>query len=112
MFPHAVAWVEGWFLPTFRRKAGGSNSRWCAQWWAHTEALVRLEALGCSWEVLRLDPGTGMSVWLRDHLDQQLAQLMNADGPFAQCAPDRHEPLPPLASQPAPEAVLAELNRP
>jgi hypothetical protein len=99
VFPDAVTWVENWFLPTFRRKAGGTDSRWCAQWWAHAEALTRFEALWRSWEVLRLDPGTGLATWLRDYLDPQLAHLMSADGTFAQCAPDRHEPLPQLSSR-------------
>jgi hypothetical protein len=101
-FANAVAWVEGWFLPTIQRQAGGGESRWCARWWAHAEAMTRFEALWRSWEVLRLDAGTGLSLWLRDHLDPQLTRLMSADGPFAQCAPDRHEPLPRLASQVAP----------
>jgi hypothetical protein len=107
VFPDAVAWVEDWFLPTFRRKAGGTDSRWCSQWWAHAEALTRFEALWRSWEVLRLDAGTGLATWLRDYLDPQLAHLMSADGPFAQCAPDRHEPLPQLISRGVPQVRSA-----
>src|SRR5260370_36612311 len=67
--------VEEWsprqFLPTFRRPLGGEY-RWCRDWWRHAEAIIRLTALWHSWEALRLQPGTGMATWLRDHLDHQL----------------------------------------
>ena len=45
--------------------------------------MVRLEALWRSWEFLRRDPSTGMSVWLRDHADHHMSVLMDPDGPFA-----------------------------
>ena len=78
-------WVTGHFLPMFRRTLGG-EFRWCAQWWRHAEAITRLTALWHSWEVLRLQPGTGMATWFRDHLDHQLPVLLGRAGPFA-CAP-------------------------
>ena len=110
VFPHAVAWVENWFIPTFQRKTGTGTVRWCRLWWAHAEAMVRFEALWRSWEVLRLDVGTGMGVWFRDHFDSQLPTLLGPDGPFAQCTPDKHEPVPPLLSAPVPAAVIDALT--
>lgn len=78
------------FAPLIRRQLGGAYT-WCPQWWLHPEALSRLEALWRAWEVLRLEPGLGMSVWWRDHADMQLPILMSRDaGPFAACRPDRH----------------------
>ena len=68
-------WLTGYFLPMFRRTLGGEY-RWCHQWWQHGEAISRLTALWHAWEVLRLQPGTGIATWYRDHLDHQLPILM------------------------------------
>ena len=82
-------WVSGHFLPVYRRPLGG-EFRWCAQWWRHAEAIIRLTALWQSWEAMRLQPGTGTANWLRDHLDHQLPVLAGRAGSFAQCSPDEH----------------------
>lgn len=65
--------------------AGTGGLRWCPKWWLHPEAFSRLEALWRSWEHLRLDGQTGMSVWWRDHADPHMARLMSSDGPFQAC---------------------------
>jgi len=39
---------------------------------------------------MRLEPGTGIAVWLREHLDHQLTVLLGRSGPFAQCSEDEH----------------------
>jgi hypothetical protein len=82
-------WVIDYFLPMFRRTLGG-EFRWCGQWWRHGEAISRLTCLWHAWEVLRLQPGTGMATWYRDHLDHQLPILMGARGPFYQCSETAH----------------------
>ena len=82
-------WVTSHFLPMFRRPLGG-EFRWCAQWWQHAEAITRLTALWHSWEAMRLQPGTGMAIWLRDHLDHQLPVLLGRSGPFSMCSEDEH----------------------
>jgi hypothetical protein len=61
--------------------------RWCPQWWQHAEAVARLEALWRSWESMRLDGTTGMSVWWRDHCDPHLAAQDRS--PFKQCSEDK-----------------------
>jgi hypothetical protein len=95
-------WVDGHFLPVYRRPVGG-EFRWCAQWWRHAEAIIRLTALWQSWEAMRLQPGTGTANWLRDHLDHQLPVLAGRAGPFAQCSPEEHiEPRIALSAQPPP----------
>lgn len=87
--------------------------RWCEQWWAHQEAVARLYALWRAWETLRLDPGTGQSVWWRDHLDPHLAQLTSETGTFHRCAPaDNRDPAkhtlpPPIPVRAVPADVLA-----
>jgi len=89
LYGSVEAWVRGQFLPMFRRPLGGEY-RWCLQWWQHAEAITRLTALWHSWEALRLEPGTGMATWLRDHLDHHLTVLLGRGGPFAQCSEDEH----------------------
>lgn len=88
-------WVGGYFTPMFTRPVGG-DIRWCAAWREHAEAITRLEALWRSWEVLRLDAGTGMATWLTNYLDPQLHALLSRAGTFAQCQPDRHAEQRPL----------------
>lgn len=92
--------VASYLLPLYRRAVSGQGTTWCAQWWRHPEAWVRLDALWRAWEYLRLDPATGMSVWLRDHADPHMAVLLSADGPFRGCKPEEHSqrPLRPLPS--------------
>ena len=79
-----------------REISGGSSPFWSGEWWKNDEALMRLEALWRSWEFLRLDPATGMSVWWRDHADHHMTKLMASDGPFGRShdASQLHEPLP------------------
>jgi len=89
LYGSVEAWVTGFFLPIFKRPLGGEY-RWCREWWQHAEAITRLTALWHSWEALRLQPGTGMASWLRDHLDHHLPVLMGRTGPFAQCNEDEH----------------------
>lgn len=93
LFPTVEAWVAGHFAPIYRRALGGEY-RWCARWWLHPEAIIRLTALWHSWEVMRLQPGTGIAAWLRDHLDHQLPVLLGRSGPFAACTETEHDELP------------------
>ncbi len=102
LYPAVQEWVQGVWTVFVRRAT--NTFRWCPQWWRHPEAIVRLEALWRSWELLRLDPTTGMGVWFRDHLDHQLPVLTGPAGPFADCDPRQHyDPeAPSLPVDPAP----------
>lgn len=71
----------------YRRAINGRSRIWAAKWWEYDEAVIRLEALWRSWEHLRLDPATGMSVWWRDHADHHMPILMDPDGVFASADP-------------------------
>ncbi len=103
MFPSVEAWVHGWLAPVIRRPAG-RDTAWCPEWWRHPEAIVRLEALWRSWEHLRTDSTTGMSVWVRDHLDPHLGFLRDRNvSPFSRCDAERgHDEEDPLTVTPAP----------
>ena len=113
VFASTEEWVDGYLLVMYRRAVSGTATTWCAQWWRHPEAVVRLQALWRAWEYLRLEPAMGMSVWLRDHCDQHMAQLLSADGPFKGCKPAQHSqrPLEPLPSTPPPMGWLARSDR-
>ena len=75
--------VREYLRNVYRRKIDGKNRVWAAEWWKYDEAVIRLEALWRSWEYLRRDPATGMSVWWRDHADPHMGVLMDPQGPFA-----------------------------
>ena len=100
--------VSQWLLPTYRRISDHPNFAWGPQWWRHPEVVVRLDALWRSWEHLRLEPGTGMSVWLKDHLDHHMAILLSQDGPMHRCKPSGHHdrPLEPIPSDTPPASWI------
>jgi len=57
-----------------------------------------------AWLALATTP-TGISVWLRDHADPALEQLLHPGGTFSLCDvmhARRHNPIPPLPSDPLP----------
>lgn len=101
VFASVEEWVEQQFLPGYPRALGG-EFRWCRQWWRHPEAITRLTALWHSWEVMRLQPGTGIANWLRDYLDHQLPILLGRGGPFSGCSEDEHTDPRIAASDPQP----------
>ena len=86
-----------WLLAVYRRSTRGPTRVFCPQWWKHPEAVARIDALWRAFEALRQDPGTGMSVFWRDHVDHHMTVLLDADGPFKGCQ-DGHcdHPLAPL----------------
>jgi len=100
----------------YRRKIDGKTRVWAARWWEYDEAVIRIEALWRSWEHLRQDPSTGMSVWWRDHADHHMSVLMDPQGPFAaadatasenQCS--KGQPLP---YTPPPAGLFPDVREP
>jgi hypothetical protein len=101
--------VREFFGRVFRR-APESELVWCAQWWKHAEAILRLEWLWRSWEDMRLDPAQGMSNWLNHHADPHLRVLMDpVGGPFAHCA-HGHQELDPLPYEPPPAGLFPDVR--
>jgi len=89
VYPDVQSWVENLYIATFIRP-DGQQLRWCAAWWAHPEAIIRLTALWQTWETARLLPGVGIADWLRTYLDTLAPALHSPTGPFASCTPDKH----------------------
>lgn len=107
-FGSCEEWVNSWLLPMWTRPLGHDSLTWCPQWWRHPEAVARLTALWLAWEQLRLEPGTAMSVWWRDHADHHLPVLLGAQNIFKGCTPERHTqyPVDQLPSDPAPPGTF------
>ena len=105
-FPSMIEWFEQWLRPAYRRSTHGDLREWCPEWWRHAEALSRLDALWRAWETLRLDPGTGLSVWWRDHADHHLAVLLDADGPFKACGDGHVDDSPEMLRHTTPPAEM------
>ncbi len=94
--------VEHVIAPLYAQHLTG-NGTWCASWWDHEDARVRLEAVWRAWEVLRLEPMTGIARWLRDVADPQMDRLRDRDrGPFRACGDGKHLTAPPLPIKSAP----------
>lgn len=101
-FPDVEQWVAHWLTQVICRPQPNSLA-WCPEWWAHAEAISRLEALWRAWEHLRLDGTTGMSVWWRDHFEPHWSVLTDVErGPFAECHNGHSDQLQPLPAHPAP----------
>lgn len=109
-FPDVEVFVRELLAPTYRRSLDGRHRTWCPQWWRHAEAITRLEALWRAWEHLRLEPALGISVWLRDHADPHMATLLDSDGPFKGCSPEKGHGtrLPSLPCEDPPLGLFAE----
>ena len=105
-FSSMMEWFERWLRPTYRRSTHGDLREWCEQWWQHAEALSRMDALWRAWEALRLDPGSGLSVWWRDHADHHLAALLDADGPFKACGDGHVKDSPEMLHHTTPPAEM------
>lgn len=110
-FPTMYVFVEDYLVHVYAHeiRAQITEPRWCPCWWEHPEAVARVEALWKAFEVQRLDAGTGMSVWFRDHADPCMAVLLAASGPFSQCDAENHKVRPPLPVVAAPDWLI---NRP
>jgi len=86
--------VEEEFCLRYTRRRHGGRWRWCPQWWEHSEAVSRLDALHKAWEAMHDDGPNGMGDWYRNHLDHQLPILLGADGPFRRCGNQHYPPDP------------------
>ncbi|GAB2939471.1 hypothetical protein GCM10027047_39480 [Rhodococcus aerolatus] len=106
-YPTLPEFVSGFVATTWIREVGGVH--WCASWWRHREAQVRLEALWRTYEAVRgaQDPST-MSGFLRTELDYHLGVLTSEEGPFWGCDYRRnlHRPQEPWPTEAPPEGLF------
>lgn len=85
VFASVDVFVERYVLPMYCHRMG-RDTRWCAQWWRHAEAVTRFEALWEAFEVMRREPAPSLSTWIRDHFDHHLRFLTASDGVFSRCS--------------------------
>ena len=96
-FSNVYVFVEDFLSKVYARPVRAQASwRWCPQWWAHPEAVSRLEALWQAFEALRLDPGLGPATWWRDYADPTMGALSDPAGTFAACSDKGHQVPPDL----------------
>lgn len=103
-FPTMYAFVDEYLVHLYAHEIRSqiTDVRWCPMWWEHPGVVARIEALWKAFEVLRLDSGTGMSVWFNDHADPCMAVLLASEGPFTGCSDTLHKVRPALPVVPAP----------
>lgn len=111
-FGSVAEFVNEFLVRVFSNPVPDSGLAWCPRWWAHAEAILRLEALWRSWEYLRMDPALGMSNWLTHHLDPQMRALMDpVSGPFARCT-NGHRALEGLPTEAPPAGLFEDARDP
>ncbi|WP_230595584.1 DUF4913 domain-containing protein [Rhodococcoides fascians] len=110
VYANKFEFFDEYLSDVYRREVTtGTQKSWCLSWWKHAEAVIVVEALWRSWEKLRTDPGTGLSVWKKDHADHHMNVLFDPNGTFAKCSVrGGHYLLDPLPSEPIPAALRGE----
>ncbi|MBN9757822.1 hypothetical protein Ae406Ps2_6251c [Pseudonocardia sp. Ae406_Ps2] len=87
-----VPWVRDHIAQLLERRLPQNKGRlrWCRSWWLHPEAIARFDALHRSWtEAIDASRGNALATYY-DHLDRQLATLMDEHGPFSACEGGHH----------------------
>lgn len=82
-----VAWVEK--LTSYLESQDRSDSRWCAQWQEHPEAVWRFTALHREFEISFADDT--VSGWWVNHFDRHAPFIFGPTGVFETCE-NAHDP--------------------
>lgn len=78
--------VSDFLVSAFWVDLSGQDRVWCPEWWRHTAAIVRLDALHRAFEAMRLDAGGGLSAWILHHADPHMTVLTDPQGPLKGCS--------------------------
>lgn len=94
-FANVFEFVETFLAPIY---AVGINQKkevkWCRRWWAHPEAVYRLDCLWRRYEQLRLEePLTYGETFLRVYGDYHMDRLMAPGQPFDACYMEHQPPV-------------------
>ena len=105
-YSNVDAFLHQFLLPSWRHTWAGA--RWCQEWYKHSEAVARLDALWRSYEAMRVGDPTGMAVWWRDFADPIMSSLTRENGTFAACDAERgvHAPMDMWPSKHAPDVTV------
>lgn len=112
-YKNVAGFVDDYLRYIYQRQVTDTTDAvWCPEWWEHTEAVIRLDALWRAWEYFRRNTRTGLSEWFVDHCDPHMAKLLDPSGPFKYCSA-RHghrKLLAPLPLRTPPSGMFAELS--
>ena len=89
LYPDVHAWVTYHYTVVYVRRLK-NGERWCARWFDHPEAVMRMTALWRTWEQARLNELIGAAGWLRIELDHHMPILHGEGGPFSGCVDGEH----------------------
>lgn len=78
-----VMWVELMIHDTESVSDTRNERYWCPQWWAHPEAVNRLNALYAAYGQAVTD--NTVSAWWIQHWDSHTRVLFSQHGPFGNC---------------------------
>jgi hypothetical protein len=78
-----VMWVEMMIHDTESVSDTKNERYWCPQWWAHPEAVNRLNALHAAYGQAVADDT--VSAWWIQHWDSHARVLFSQHGPFGNC---------------------------
>ena len=80
-----------WVDEVFARLAARHQARWCPRWAGHLEAVDRLQLMWHTWEAAHTEPANwaARDEWTRLILDHHTGWLLDREGPFAGCTPQR-----------------------
>lgn len=102
-FPTLEHFVTEFIAVIYCRPTGGPSTTWCPRWWCHDEAVFRLTALWQAWESGRLTDGPAAAAkWLTYYGDPIMRVLLNSEGAFKGCSPERGH----RSERPQPEGAL------
>ncbi len=86
-YKNVVEFVDAYLRHVYQRQVSDTTDAvWCPEWWAHHEAVARLDAVWRAWEHFRLNRRTGLSEWFIDHADPHMGKLLDPAGPFKYCS--------------------------
>ena len=91
--------VEELIAPLYIRPVGGM-ARWCPKWWLHAEAVFRFNALWVAYEngYASGDPLFAAN-WMASYADPFMTRLMDPNGTFNGCSPERGHRMSPLCGE-------------
>lgn len=87
-------WIDDWLAPIALRQLGHVGA-WCAEWWSHPEAVVRLGALWGAWEAAWAEGGMAPSRWWVVDWEGHWKALSDKSGTFNGCTNISHRAVPP-----------------
>ena len=99
-YPTVYDFFDDYLQSAYELSHQEQRSRWCAKWWDHRAALVRVTAMWRGYEHLRLtDPMCADEQFLRFIGDHHMRYLTSEQSPMQDCV-NGHKNIRPIPSTP------------